>query len=63
MECNALLVEESEEAARKQVPPYVASTFHRYHRCPECGRIYWEGSHFQAMSAEVKRIEERLAKR
>jgi uncharacterized protein with PIN domain len=63
LECNALLLEESEEAAKGRVPPDVASAFHRYHRCPVCGRIYWEGSHYEAMSAEVKRIEERLAKR
>jgi uncharacterized protein with PIN domain len=60
MECNALLVEESEEAVKGKVPPYVESNFHQFHRCPECGRIYWEGSHFQAMSNEVRTIEERL---
>ena len=63
LECNALLVEEPEEAVKGQVPPYVEKNFHRFHRCPECRRIYWEGSHYQAMSVAVKKIEERLKNR
>jgi uncharacterized protein with PIN domain len=60
LECNALLVGESAEAVRGRIPPFVEENFHRFHRCPECNRIYWEGSHFQAMSDEVKAIEARL---
>ena len=54
------LVGESAEAVRGRIPPFVEENFHRFHRCPECNRIYWEGSHFQAMSDEVKAIEARL---
>lgn len=60
--CNALLVEEPEVAVKGRVPPFVERSFHRFHRCPGCGRVYWEGSHFQAMSEEVKAIETRLKK-
>jgi uncharacterized protein with PIN domain len=63
LECNALLVDEEAEAVRGQVPPFVEKNFHRFHRCPSCRRIYWEGSHFQAMSQTVKEIEEKLRKR
>jgi len=62
LECNGLLVEETEEAVRGHVPPFVEKNFHRFHRCTGCGRIYWEGSHFQAMSEEVKALEARLKK-
>jgi uncharacterized protein with PIN domain len=61
LECNAPLVEESGEAVRGEVPSYVEQAFRRFHRCPECRRIYWEGTHFQAMAREVKEIEERIA--
>ncbi|HVO77170.1 MAG TPA: Mut7-C RNAse domain-containing protein [Candidatus Bathyarchaeia archaeon] len=60
--CNEVLVEAAVDVVRGLVPPFVEKTFHRFHRCPGCGRIYWEGSHFQAMSNEVKRIEASLKK-
>lgn len=60
LECNELLVEAPEETVQGRVPPGVERDFHRFHRCPACGRVYWEGSHFQAMTEEVKRLEARL---
>ena len=63
LECNALLVEEPEGAVKGLVPACVERDFHRFHRCPDCHRIYWEGSHFQAMSNKVKEIKARLKKR
>jgi len=60
LECNELLVETPEEAVKGRIPPNVEKTFHRFHACPACGRVYWEGSHFQAMTDEVKRIEAQL---
>jgi uncharacterized protein with PIN domain len=62
LECNEPLVDAPEETVKGLVPPGVERDFHRFHRCPACGRIYWEGSHFQAMTDEVKRIEARLKK-
>jgi uncharacterized protein with PIN domain len=60
---NVPLVEVPASAVKGQVPPYVAKTFTRYHRCPECKRIYWEGTHFREMAEQVKRIEERIRKK
>lgn len=62
LKCNTLLVEEPETSVRGLVPERVMNDFHRFHRCPDCGRIYWEGSHFQAMSDDVKAIEAKLRK-
>jgi uncharacterized protein with PIN domain len=63
LECNALLVEEAAEALKGQVPPYIEKSFQRFHRCPECRRLYWEGSHFQAMLGEVKKLEAKMKKK
>jgi uncharacterized protein with PIN domain len=60
LECNAPLVEEPASAVKGLVPPYVERSFRQFHRCPECQRIYWEGTHFQSMADEVKEIEARL---
>lgn len=57
LECNEPLVEEPPSAVTGEVPAYIAEHFTEYHRCPACRRIYWEGSHFQAMSAEIEKIE------
>jgi uncharacterized protein with PIN domain len=62
LECNEPLVEASAESVRGEVPAYIAERFDRYHRCPACRRLYWEGSHFQAMSAEIDEIGAKIAK-
>lgn len=63
LECNESLVEEPPSSVRGEVPAYIDEHFQRYHRCPSCRRIYWEGSHFQAMTAEIEKIESRLGGR
>ena len=60
LECNDLLEEESTEGAASEVPEFIAKTFRIYHRCPSCRRIYWEGTHFEAMRAQIEDIERRL---
>lgn len=56
LECNALLAEAGPSDISGKVPPYIEKTFTSYHICPRCGRVYWEGTHFQAMMEEVDRI-------
>lgn len=60
LECNVLLVEQPAAEARSRVPRHVGESFAEYHRCPSCGRLFWKGTHWDAMAAEVRRIEERL---
>ena len=61
LECNESLIEESRESVEGEIPAYIAEHFQQYHRCPACRRIYWQGSHFQAMSAEIEKISSRLS--
>lgn len=58
LECNRALKEINREDVKDRVPPYVFKTQSQYMECPNCRRIYWRGTHWQAM---VKRLE-RLAK-
>jgi len=55
LECNQPLVERSKQEVRDLVPPYVFQTQSQYRECPACHRIYWRGTHWQAMT---KRLEE-----
>ena len=56
-ECNTPLEEVAREAVIEQVPPKVRAFYERFRRCPGCGRIFWEGTHF----ARMKRLVDRLA--
>ena len=60
LECNVPLEEAEAESVTGSVPAYIAERFDRFHRCPACGRIYWKGSHFEAMREEVERIKKML---
>jgi uncharacterized protein with PIN domain/sulfur carrier protein ThiS len=49
LRCNSVLEEIDAERAAASVPEYVARTYDRYKTCPDCGRIYWQGSHWEHM--------------
>ena len=60
LECNVPLAEEESSEVEGKVPSYIRERFDRFHRCPSCERIYWEGSHYEAMVEEVERIKRLL---
>ncbi len=49
IECNSELQARVASTVAERVPPYVRKTQSRYSECPECGRIYWAGTHWQRM--------------
>ncbi len=53
IECNEPLRHTSKESARDRVPPFVFSTQDRFLVCPKCTRLYWRGTHWRNMSAEL----------
>ena len=54
--CNTPLRDISVEEARGQVPERVAAHHDRFARCPECQRIYWEGSHTERMRSRLREM-------
>ena len=56
LECNQSLVERDKDEVRDLVPPYVFKAQSQYMECPYCHRIYWRGTHWQAMSRELDRL-------
>jgi uncharacterized protein with PIN domain len=56
LECNQSLVERSKDEVRDLVPPYVFNAQSQYMECPSCHRIYWRGTHWQAMSRELEKL-------
>jgi hypothetical protein len=55
-DCNRVLEELSREAAAPRVPLYVAQTYAVFAICPACGRIFWPGTHWAAMLAQLERL-------
>jgi len=58
LECNQPLVERSKREVEDRVPPYVFRTQDQYVECPACHRIYWKGTHWQAMTEKLQRLRE-----
>ncbi len=56
LECNQPLVERSKQQVKDLVPPYVFQTQSQYMKCPACHRIYWRGTHWQAMTRNLEKF-------
>ena len=56
LECNQPLLERSKQQVKDLVPPYVFQTQSQYMECPACHRIYWRGTHWQAMTKKLEKF-------
>jgi len=56
LECNQPLVARSKQEVKDLVPPYVFQTQNQYVECPACHRIYWKGTHWQAMTKKLEKF-------
>jgi uncharacterized protein with PIN domain len=54
LECNRALVARDKGGVKGLIPARVFETQAQYTQCPGCHRIYWPGTHWQAM---VKKLE------
>jgi Uncharacterized conserved protein len=62
LECNQPLMPRSKEEVRDLVPPHVFKTQNQYMECPMCHRIYWQGTHWQAMVKKLQCLGEESGK-
>ncbi|MFZ7128647.1 MAG: Mut7-C RNAse domain-containing protein [Desulfobacterales bacterium] len=51
--CNGLLEAALKDAISDRLEPRTAKYFDTFFRCTGCGRIYWKGSHFDALEGRV----------
>ena len=56
LECNQPLLEKSKQQVKDLVPPYVFQTQSQFMECPACHRIYWRGTHWQAMTRKLEKF-------
>ena len=54
--CNAAVEKVTRESVEGKVPGRVFGVTCAFHQCPQCGRVYWEGTH----EARVRKSLERM---
>lgn len=63
LECNKKLIPAPEEDIRQKVPEYVQRTKKEFYMCPECRRIYWEGTHRVHMQEIIDTVRKELGRK
>lgn len=58
-ECNAVLQDATPDDVQAYVPERIRVLYPSYRRCPRCGRVYWQGSHFERMRELLERVRAR----
>jgi uncharacterized protein len=49
LSCNEALIDTPRESAQNQVPSFVFKTQRHFKSCPKCGKIFWAGTHRNAV--------------
>ena len=47
--CNIPLARVDKETIAGRIPGRTAEHFEDFHECPNCGRVFWKGSHYRRM--------------
>lgn len=56
IDCNMALKDLSRENARNLVSSFVFEHADDFALCPGCGKVFWRGSHFKDMEAQIEQI-------
>jgi len=54
--CNGQLADATLADVASRVPPFVAAHANRFRECPECGGVYWPGSHVARIEARLRSL-------
>ncbi len=55
-ECNFNLQVVKKEKIEKLIPEHVNNNFEEFNICRKCGKIYWKGSHYNAIKSKLKNL-------
>jgi uncharacterized protein len=58
--CNGRLAAVSKDEVIDHLEPLTRRYYDEFRRCPDCGRIYWAGSHHARLVSLVERLREQL---
>jgi uncharacterized protein with PIN domain len=62
LDCNSRLEHVDRSDVQDKVPPYVLKTYGTFFHCPDCEKVFWEGTHGENMSEEIEWMEKQLIK-
>lgn len=55
LRCNGLLRPVSKESILDRLQPLTRLYYDEFHICPDCGQVYWKGSHYDHMQTWVEK--------
>ena len=56
LECNGLIERVDRATVWERLEPLTRRYYDEFYHCPDCGKIYWEGSHVAAMGESIRRL-------
>jgi uncharacterized protein len=56
LRCNTRLEVVEREAVAERLLPCTRASFNEFRRCPGCERVYWQGSHHEALQRVLERV-------
>jgi len=56
LECNGVLQPVIKKDVEHRLPPRTRRDYSDFHTCPDCDRIYWQGSHYDRLAILVEEI-------
>jgi uncharacterized protein with PIN domain len=54
LNCNTALADVEKERIAGKVPPFVYKMHSIFRQCPECGKVYWKGTHWKRMKRSIE---------
>ena len=58
--CNGMVTPVDKEEIIDQLQPETRQYYDEFHRCQDCARIYWRGSHYQRMQLFIAQVLEEV---
>jgi uncharacterized protein with PIN domain len=59
-DCNHILVPVTPEQAEGRVPEYISQKHQQFFECPQCRRLFWEGSHQRRIRRQLQDLQNRI---
>ncbi|HEX2959355.1 MAG TPA: Mut7-C RNAse domain-containing protein [Chitinispirillaceae bacterium] len=56
LSCNSVLKPIQKEAIEDSLEPKTRQYYDQFHRCGQCKKVFWKGSHFEALTKIVERF-------